>query len=69
MRVLFLRPTTVLALGAGFLLGSRAGPGPWEFAAAKVREVQGGRSPSGDVNLADGSQSHPDDARMPFTST
>lgn len=36
-----LRPMTALALGAGFLLGSRAGRGPWESLTSKLAQYQG----------------------------
>lgn len=35
------RITTLLALGAGFLAGSRAGRGPWEQLVAKASQYQG----------------------------
>jgi hypothetical protein len=36
-----LRPKRVFFLGLGFLLGSRAGRGPWDKAVALAGEVQG----------------------------
>lgn len=45
MRIKFMglrfRTTTLLALGAGFLLGSRAGRGPWESVVSKISQYQG----------------------------
>ncbi|MGH8997812.1 MAG: hypothetical protein ACRDY7_00285 [Acidimicrobiia bacterium] len=41
MRILGIRPVTLVAFGTGFLLGSRTGTGPWEAVNAKARELQG----------------------------
>lgn len=64
------RARTVIAFGTGFLLGSRAGTGPWEafcskMAAAKEKfeEAQGGRA-AGDGRTV----SNSGDSRMPISS-
>lgn len=54
MRILGVRPVTVLAFGAGYLLGSKAGPGPWEAFSAKVAELQGGRAAEGGSGTGNG---------------
>lgn len=41
MKFFGFRPKTLLFFGLGFLLGSRAGRGPWEKAMALWSELQG----------------------------
>lgn len=41
MKFFGFRIKTLLFFGLGFLLGSRAGPGPWEKAMALWSELQG----------------------------
>ena len=70
MKIMHLRVKTFLALGTGFLLGSRAGSGPWDrfrskltAAQEKLSEAQGGRAPESDPAM-----SLSGDGRMPITS-
>lgn len=42
MSIVPVRMRTLVVFGAGYLLGSRAGTGPWERAVAVVREFSGG---------------------------
>ena len=70
MKIMHLRIKTLMALGVGFLLGSRSGKGPWEFVQAKtsaarekLAEAQGGRAPEPEPALSLSS-----DGRLPITS-
>ena len=70
MKIMHLRMKTLVALGAGFLLGSRTGTGPWELvrakatqARSKLAEAQGGRAPDPEPAM-----SLSGDGRMPITS-
>jgi hypothetical protein len=70
MKIMHLRIKTLMALGAGFLLGSRSGSGPWEFvrtqatqARSKLAEAQGGRAPD-----PESATSLSGDGRLPITS-
>jgi hypothetical protein len=70
MKIMHLRMKTLMALGAGFLLGSRSGKGPWEFVQAKtsaargkLAEAQCGRASESELDLSLSS-----DGRLPITS-
>ena len=70
MKIMHLRMKTLMALGAGFLLGSRSGKRPWEFVQAKasvarekLAEAQAGRGPDPEPALSLSS-----DGRLPITS-
>ena len=70
MKIMHLRMKTLMALGVGFLLGSRSGKGPWEYVQArtsaareKLSEAQGGRGPQ-----AEPAMSLSSDGRLPITS-
>ena len=70
MKIMHLRLKTLIALAAGFLLGSRSGKGPWEFvqkktsaARTKLVEAQGGRAPEPEPAM-----SLSGDGRLPITS-
>jgi hypothetical protein len=70
MKIMHMRMKTLMALGAGFLLGSRSGKGPWEFvqsktvaARSKLAEAQGGRAPEPEPAM-----SLSTDGRLPISS-
>jgi len=70
MKIMHLRVKTLLALGTGFLLGSRAGTGPWNMFQSKLAagqeklaEARGGRAPESELDL-----SVSGDGRLPITS-
>lgn len=59
MKICRLRIRTLLALGIGFLLGSRAGRGPWDAVAAKVADLRSRRDGSSELYLSNGDGTAP----------